>query len=75
MTMTHLTQKFHSLKVHTQWKDFDISYYQFMNPLKFKKVNISSMENPKFSNIGDYWDDKTVGKITDLFHAFQDMFP
>ena len=27
---------------------------QFLNPLKFKKINIGSLENPKFSNIGDY---------------------
>ena len=25
--------------------------------------------------IGDYWDDDTVGKITDLLHEFQDLFP
>ena len=43
--------------------------------LKIKKVNIGSEENPKFTNIGDYWDEETVGKITDLLHEFQDMFP
>ena len=31
-----------------------ISSDKFMNPLKIKKVNISSPENPKFSNIRDY---------------------
>ena len=46
-----------------------------MNPLKVKKVNIGSRKNPKFSNIGDYWDDETVGKIIDILHEFQDMFP
>ena len=48
---------------------------QFLRPLKIKKVNIGSAENPKSDNIGDYWDDETVGKITDLLHEFQDMFP
>ena len=54
---------------------FGICSDQFLNPLKVKKVNIGSLENPKFSNIGDYWDDETVGKITDILHEFQDMFP
>ena len=34
-----------------------ISRDKFFNPLKIKKVNIGSPENPKFSNIGYYWDD------------------
>ena len=54
---------------------FGISSDQFLSPLKIKKVNIGSLENPKFANIGDYWDDETMGKITDLLHEFQDMFP
>ena len=43
---------------------------QFLSLLKIKKVNIGSPENPKFANIGDYWDDETVGKIIDLLHGF-----
>ena len=27
---------------------------KFLNPLKINKVNIDSLDNPKFSNIGDY---------------------
>ena len=56
-------------------EEFGISRDQFLNPLKLKKVNIVSQENPKFANIGDYWDDETVGNITYLFHEFQYMFP
>ena len=52
-----------------------ISNDQFLSPLNIKKVNIGSYENPKFANIEDYWDNETVGKITDLLHEFQDMFP
>ena len=48
---------------------------RFLKPLKIKKVNSGSEENPKFTNIGDYWDEETVGKITDLLHEFQDLFP
>ena len=48
---------------------------QFLSPLKINKVNIGSVENQNFSNIGDYWDDETVGKITDLLHEFQNLFP
>ena len=52
-----------------------ISSNQFLSPLKIKKANIGSPDNPKFTNIGDYWDEETVGKITDLLHEFQDIFP
>ena len=52
-----------------------ISSDQFLHPLKIKKVNIGSPENPKFANIGDYWDEETVVKITDLLHEYQDLFP
>ena len=44
-------------------------------PLKSWKVNIGSEENPKFANVGDYWDEETMAKITDLLHEFQDVFP
>ena len=54
---------------------FGISSDQFLSPLKIKKDNIGSPDNPKFTNIGDYWDEETVGKITDLLHEFQDIFP
>ena len=49
--------------------------WQISKALKIYKVNIGSLENPKFSNIGDYWDDETLGKIIDLLHEFQDLFP
>ena len=52
----------------------DISSEQFIKPLKIKKVNIGSEDNPKFANIGDYWDEKIVAKIIDLLHEFQDLF-
>ena len=54
---------------------FGISSDQFLNPLKIKKANIGSPDNPKFTNIGDYWDEETIGKVIDLLHEFQDMFP
>ena len=56
-------------------KGSGISSDQFLKPLKIKKVNIGSPENLKFTNIGDYWDDETVSKITDLLHEYQDLFP
>ena len=52
-----------------------ISSDQFLKPLKIKKVNIGSSENPKFANIGDYWDEGTFAKITDLLHEYWDVFP
>ena len=53
----------------------DISSEKFIKLLKIKKVMIGSEDNPKFANIGDYWDEETVAKITDLLHEFQDLFP
>ena len=41
-----------------------ISSDQFLKLLKFKKVNIGFPKNPKFPNIGDYWDEEIVAKIT-----------
>ena len=54
---------------------FGIYSDQFLSPLKIKKVNIGSLENSNFANIGEYWDDETIGKIIDLLHEFQDLFP
>ena len=54
---------------------FGIYNDQFLNPLKSKKDNIGSLENPKFANIEDYWDDETVENIKDLLQEFQDIFP
>ena len=44
-------------------------------PSKIQKVNIGTEENPKFSSVGDYWDEETMERITDLLHQFQDLFP
>jgi hypothetical protein len=33
-------------------------------PIKVKKVNIGTNEQPKIANIGDYWDEKMVESIT-----------
>ena len=47
-----------------------ISSEQFIKPLKVKKVNIGSEDNMKFANIGDYWDEETIAKITNILHEF-----
>jgi hypothetical protein len=33
-------------------------------PIKIKKVNIGTVEQPKMASIGDYWDEQTVESIT-----------
>ena len=43
-------------------------------PLNIRKVNYGTEENPKFASVGDYWDEETMAKITDLLHEFQDLF-
>ena len=52
----------------------DIPNDPMSQPLKIRKVNIGTEENPKFVSIGDYWDEVTMAKITDLLHEFQDLF-
>lgn len=47
----------------------------YSEPLKNVKVNIGTVEVPKFSSIGDYWDEQTMCKITDLLHEYQHLFP
>jgi hypothetical protein len=43
--------------------------------VKVKKVNIGTTDNPKMDSIGDYLDEKTIERITKLFHEYSDMFP
>ena len=43
--------------------------------MKIKKLNIGSPKNPKLANIGDYWNEELVAKITDLLHEYQNLFP
>ena len=40
-----------------------------------KKVNIGTVENPKMASIGDYWDEQTMDKITELLCKYSDLFP
>jgi hypothetical protein len=44
-------------------------------PIKIKKLNIGTKHTPKLANVGDYWDDATISKITELLHEYQDLFP
>jgi hypothetical protein len=43
--------------------------------IKVKKVNIGIVEQPKMDGIGDYWDEKTIERITELLHEYNDLFP
>jgi hypothetical protein len=38
------------------------------------KVNIGTKENPKFTNIGDYWNEEIVETIVDLLCKYHDLF-
>ena len=53
----------------------DIPTNPMNQPLKIRQVNIGTKENPKFASVGDYWDEETMAKTTDLLHEFQDLFP
>ena len=43
-------------------------------PLKIRKFNIESVEDSKFTNVRDYWDEETMARIMDLLHEFRDLF-
>jgi hypothetical protein len=47
----------------------------FFTPIKVNKVNIEMNENPKMESIGDYWDEKTIERITELLCEYNDIFP
>jgi hypothetical protein len=36
----------------------------FTVPIKVKNVNIRTNDNPKMASIEDYWDEKTIERIT-----------
>jgi hypothetical protein len=40
-----------------------------------KKVNIGTNDNPKMANVGDYWAEQKIDRITKLFHEYSDLFP
>ena len=40
---------------------------EIIEKLKIKKVNIGTKETSKIASIGNYWDDKTIGQIVDLY--------
>jgi hypothetical protein len=44
-------------------------------PIKVKKVNIGTVENPKMVSIGDYWDEQTIERIKKLLRKYNDLFP
>ena len=47
----------------------------FVAPIKVKKVNIGTNDNPKMASIGDYCDEQTVERIAELLREYSDMFP
>jgi hypothetical protein len=53
----------------------DLEYDVYAHPLKTWKVNIGTKENPKFVQIGGYWNDETVEKIAYLLHEYLNLFP
>ncbi len=48
--------------------------YDITTPLKMKQVNIGMEEKPKYTMLGDYWDDSVVDKVIELLREYQDLF-
>lgn len=38
-------------------------------------MNIRLEAQPKFTNIGDYWDEEIMDKVWDLLREYEDLFP
>jgi hypothetical protein len=38
------------------------------------KVNIGSIENPKITSIGDYWDEKSMNEVHNRLQEYEDLF-
>jgi hypothetical protein len=53
----------------------ELASVAYTQPIKTKKVNIGTTKNPKFAQIGDYWNDETIEKVADLLREYQDLFP
>lgn len=62
-------------KGHHKVEGPQIENLDITTPLKTKQVNIGTEVEPKFANIGDYWDDAIVDRITDFLCEYQDLFP
>ena len=45
----------------------------YAKTLKTHKVNIGMEDNPKFTNIGDYWSDEIVENIIDQLLEYEDL--
>lgn len=43
--------------------------------VKKKQVNIGSKLEPKFTHIGNFWDEYMVGKVVELLHEYRDLLP
>lgn len=62
-------------KGHHEVEGLQIKNPDITVPLKNKQVNIGTEAEPKFVKIGDYWDDATVDKVTELLREYEDLFP
>jgi hypothetical protein len=47
----------------------------YNHPLKLRKINIGTIEQPKIAMVGDYWDEKTGQEIHILLREYEDLFP
>jgi hypothetical protein len=65
----YLRQKEHTIE------GLELASIPYTQPIKMKKVNIGTTENPKFVQIGDYWNDETIEKVAELLQEYQDLFP
>jgi hypothetical protein len=52
----------------------NVEYVLCEKPLRTHKLNISTKDKLKFANMGYYWNEETIEKITYLLCEYQDVF-
>jgi hypothetical protein len=75
MKMIHATFRSQRLKERERWKVHLWSQRHLLHQSKSRKSTLGHERNPKMASIGDYWDEKTLERITELLHEYNDLFP
>jgi hypothetical protein len=68
MKMIHATLRSRRFKERERWKIHPWSQRHLLHQSKLIKSTLGRMEI-----IGDYWDEKTLERITELLHEYSDL--
>lgn len=57
-------------KGHREVEGLQLENLDIIKPLKTRHLNIGMEAEPKFAKIGDYWDNATLDKVTELLREY-----